>query len=290
MVRTLRVRMTGGAVKIAPPVEPGPGRDGRKRGMDLTIAATPCRVAEKRTLARGIYDMWVCCPAAAEAKPGQFVGVLCGGFELRRPISICEIDAARGMLRLVFQVRGQGTRWLSAVREGECVDILAPLGNGFIPAKPGQRAVFVGGGIGVPPLLEAAKPYGANADAILGFRTASLAILGDDFSKVCRTVTLVTEDGTGGERGLVTAPLSRRLDEAPCDAVYACGPRPMLAAVAAEAAQRRIACFVSMEARMACGMGACLSCAVPAKAPGGGQQMLQVCKHGPVFDAATLVW
>lgn len=256
----------------------------------MTIAATSCRVAAKQTLARGIYDIWVVCPAAAEAKAGQFVGVLCGERTLRRPISICEIDARRGMLRLVFQVRGEGTRWLAGVREGECLNILAPLGNGFAPAKPDRKAVFVGGGVGVPPLLEAAKPYGRNADAILGFRSGPLAILTDEFEKICGHVTLVTEDGTGGERGLVTAPLARRLESAPCDAVFACGPRPMLAAVAKEAAARKVPCFVSMEARMGCGMGACLACAIPAKAPGGGRMMLQVCKHGPVFDAAKLVW
>ena len=255
----------------------------------MAIAATPCRVAVKRSLARGIYEMWVCCPAAAQARAGQFVDIRCGGFPLRRPISICEIDARRGRLRLVFQVRGEGTRWLAGVREGECVDILAPLGNGFNPGGTGRRAVLVGGGIGVPPLLEAAKPFG-NAEAILGFRTAALAILTDDFAKVCRTVTLVTEDGTGGERGLVTAPLIRRLDGAPCDVVFACGPRPMLAAVAKETAARQVPCYVSMEARMACGRGACLSCAIRAKAPGGGEQTLQVCKHGPVFDASKLIW
>lgn len=256
----------------------------------MTIAATPCRVAAKRSLARGIYDMWVCGPQAAQARAGQFVGVQCGSLPLRRPISICEIDARQGMLRLVFQVRGEGTRWLAGVREGECVNILGPLGNGFTPGKADRRAVFVGGGIGVPPLLEAIKPYGQNAEAILGFRTATLAILTDEFAKSCKAVALVTEDGTGGEKGLVTGPLVRRLGAAPCDVIYACGPRPMLAAVAKEAAARSIPCFVSMEARMACGMGACLSCAIRTKAPGGGEQMLQVCKHGPVFDAAKIIW
>ena len=254
------------------------------------IAAQPCLVVSKRNIARGIYDIWVACPQAAQTRAGQFVMVRCEGFPLRRPVSVCEIDAAGGRLRLVVEVRGEGTQWMAGVREGECLDILAPLGNGFNLGDTGRRAVFVGGGIGVPPLLEAARPFGPHADIFLGFRSAGAVILTEDFARQGGRVTVATQDGTAGEKGLITAPLARRLDSAPCGVMAACGPRPMLAAVAAMAMERHIPCFVSMEERMACGVGACLSCACRTRADDGGEQILHVCKHGPVFDAARIIW
>ena len=254
------------------------------------IVAQPCPVISNQNIARGIYDIWAACPQAAQTRAGQFVMVRCAGFTLRRPISVCEIDAAGGRLRLVVEIRGEGTGRLAGVRAGESLDILAPLGNGFSLGDTGRRAVFVGGGIGTPPLLEAAKPFGANADVFLGFRSAGAVILTEDFARQGNRVTVATEDGTAGEKGLITAPLARRLDDAPCDVIAACGPRPMLAAVAAMAMERRIPCFVSMEERMACGVGACLSCACRTRADDGGEQILHVCKHGPVFDAAKIIW
>jgi dihydroorotate dehydrogenase electron transfer subunit len=263
-----------------------------KTGSDdksMEIAASLCRILSKKQIAGGIYDIWVDYPAAAAVKPGQFVNVKCDGFTLRRPLSVCEADRENGRLRLVFEIRGEGTAELAQAEEGGSLDILAPLGNGFNLGRTDRRAVFVGGGIGVPPLLDAAKPFGGNADAILGFRSAGAVILKEDFNKFCGSVTLVTEDGSAGEKGLVTAPLTRRLDAAPCGVIFACGPRPMLRAVAGEAAKRDIPCFVSMEARMACGVGACLSCACRVNMSGK-EQYLHVCKNGPVFDARRIVW
>ncbi len=255
----------------------------------MTISALPCPVLSKENIAAGVYDVWLSTPQAELAKPGQFVGVRCDGFTLRRPVSICEIDRARGRLRLVFEERGEGTRWMAGVRPGETLDVLAPLGNGFNLGDTGRTAVFVGGGIGVPPLLEAAKPFAGHATAILGFRSKVNVILKADFERYGIPVTVTTQDGTEGEAGVVIPPLEKRLDAAPYGVIFACGPRPMLAAVAKTAETRGIPCFVSMEARMACGVGACLSCTIPVRV-GNEVQNWHVCKNGPVFDAAKIVW
>lgn len=247
-----------------------------------------CTIKKIKKLTSAAFDLWVEAPKiAAEARPGQFVAVKCEGFTLRRPISLCEIDRA-GLIRLVYEVRGDGTEWLSRQVEGESIDVLGPLGNGFELENTDRPVVFVGGGIGVPPLLAASRPFGGNADAILGFRSADAVILEDDFAQNC-AVTLCTDDGSAGRKGLVADPLRERLEISPCAAVYACGPRPMLKAVAELCRKMGVPCFVSMEERMACGVGACLSCACKVKR-GGKEQYAHVCKNGPVFDAEVIVW
>lgn len=247
-------------------------------------------IVTKNNLSKDIYDLWIYSPKlASEAKPGQFVDVKCNGFTLRRPISICDIDKQNGRIRLVFEVRGQGTNWMSNKHGGGCIDLLGPLGNGFTFENPDKPAVFVGGGIGVPPLLAGARIFGENATAILGFRSAGAVILEKDFKKLGAKVTVCTDDGTYGRHGVVTEPLLEQLVTEPCGAVYACGPKPMLKAVAAICEKRGIPCFVSMEERMACGVGACLSCACKVKTDGR-KHYDHVCKHGPVFDAKTIVW
>lgn len=252
-------------------------------------------IISKDSPAKGIYDLWVSCPAiAAVAKPGQFVDIRCEGYTLRRPISICKIDRDKA-IRLVFVVKGGGTEWLAARREGETLDLLGPLGNGFDVSAPGS-AVFVGGGIGVPPMLEAADATiknGGKATVILGFRSADAVILTEDFKNCGCEVRLATDDGSAGHHGFVTGLLKERLLESPCSAVYACGPRPMLKAVAELSekmgASTGIPCFVSMEERMACGVGACLGCACKVK-ENGREHYQHVCKNGPVFDSRKVVW
>ena len=247
-------------------------------------------IKSKTNSAKGIYDIWVDCPKLAEeAKPGQFVDVKCDGFTLRRPISICEIDVKNGGIRLVFEVRGEGTAWLAEKNAGDSVDLLGPLGNGFMLGNTDRPVVFVGGGIGVPPLLAAAQPFGIHATAIIGFRSASAVILKEDFEAANVKVTLCSDDGTAGFHGLVTVPLRERLDAAPCSAVFACGPMPMLKAVAQLCADKGIDCYISMEERMACGVGACLSCACKVKSEGR-EKYLHVCKNGPIFNAKQVVF
>ena len=191
---------------------------------------------------------------ASKAQPGQFAHLLVPGKTLRRPISICDADPEEGTLRLVFQVRGEGTELLSQFEEGQTVDILAPLGHGFTAGDPSRRAVLVGGGIGVPPLLMAAKPFGKNATVILGFRSRDAVILKEDFEKAGCRVILCTDDGSAGFRGLVTEPLRKVLEE-PKDVVLACGPGPMLKGVAeeAEATGRTLPDFPGGTDGMRCG-------------------------------------
>jgi dihydroorotate dehydrogenase electron transfer subunit len=261
----------------------------------MAAAAALCPVLTKNSLAKGIYEITIACPdMAAQAAPGQFVHIRCGGATLRRPISICGLDKAAGTMRLVFEERGEGTRWLARVGPGQALDVLGPLGNGFDFARLTGPAVFVGGGIGTPPLLGAAEAYlaaapGNAACAILGFRSADAVILGRDFEAAGVPVRLATDDGTAGRRGLVTELLRERLAEGRPAAVFACGPRPMLRGVASLAREAGAPCFVSMEERMACGVGACLGCAIKVVAQGR-EQYRHVCKDGPVFDAESVVW
>ncbi len=240
-------------------------------------------IAEKRAIARGVFDLTIDCPEiAALAEAGQFAQVAADGFFLRRPISICDIDKEHGTIRLVFEVRGKGTEKLSDLQKGGLIDIIAPLGNGFTVID-GGKAVCVGGGIGTPPMLGIAKKYGGNAQVISGFRTAGIAILQEDFAAAGCQTTLCTDDGTAGVHGFVTAPLEERLKSDKPDIVYACGPMPMLKGIANLCKQYGVKCEVSLEQRMACGVGACLVC-VCRTVKDGEQILSHVCKDGPVFD------
>lgn len=224
-----------------------------------------------------------CAELAEESWCGRFVNIRCGEKPLRRPISICEIDKANGTITLVFEVRGEGTEWLAARKAGDELDVLGPLGNGFFPNQE-KRAIFIGGGIGCPPMLGAAQAYGANAEAILGFRSAAQVILLDDFKGCCQSVEVTTNDGSYGVKGFVTDVLKDKLSENPDCVVYACGPMPMLRGIADMCAQKGVQCFVSLEQRMGCGVGACLVCACKTQ-EADGDHMRHVCKNGPVFDA-----
>ena len=240
-------------------------------------------IVEKKASAKGIFDVTVLCPEiAAEAQPGQFAQVAAEGFFLRRPISICDIDKENGTLRMVFEVRGKGTDKISELHKGDLIDIIAPLGRGFTVYE-GKKAVCVGGGIGTPPMLGIAKQYGEDAQVISGFRTAAVAILQEGFAAVgCRT-TLCTDDGTAGIHGFVTEPLKERLEKDKPDIIYACGPAPMLKNIVKLAKEYGVKTEVSLEQRMACGVGACLVC-VCRTVKDGEQYLSHVCKDGPVFD------
>lgn len=236
------------------------------------------RLLENRRIADGIFS-WIVenneLPALAEC--GQFVNVKVPGRVLRRPISIC--DADENTLRLVFQVKGEGTRIMSEMKAGDEVEILAPLGHGF-EIDRNKRYCFVGGGIGVPPLLFAAKQT-INPLVITGFRSRNLIILQDEFESIGSELILTTDDGSEGIHGFVTDVLKEHLDEV--DEVCACGPMPMLRAVA-EVCNGKVRCQVSLEERMGCGIGACLVCSCKTKV-GDDTVMTQVCRRGPVYDA-----
>ncbi|MCH3971441.1 MAG: dihydroorotate dehydrogenase electron transfer subunit [Oscillospiraceae bacterium] len=244
-----------------------------------------CRILERRQLTPDTFRLRVSAPKLAPmAKPGQFAQVLVPGMALRRPISICKIEPEA--LCFVVQVRGEGTRRLSLLQPQDQVDLLAPLGNGFpLAGDSGRHAVFVGGGIGVPPLLGAAAAFSGRCSAVLGFRSASAVILTDEFAHAGCQVQVATDDGSFGVHGLVTDILKT----ISFDVCYACGPLPMLRAVAALCRERKTPCWISMEQRMACGIGACLGCAVELCRADGSHYYGHVCKDGPVFSADQVV-
>ncbi len=252
---------------------------------------------------------------AAAAQPGQFVHVLCGrgpagdGIHryLRRPFSLLRAREARGEAEFVYRVQGDGTRWLAGLRPGSPLSVLGPLGRPF-PLPPARlAAVLVGGGVGVPPLFFLARllcGLGRPVSVILGARTKNLLLLEGAFRRLGCAVTVTTEDGSRGRRGLVTGPLEEILAGGDV-VVYACGPIPMLAAVQAQLARRGAPGYLAVEERMACGVGACLGCPVPVVAePGAACELAaayealdrarrgelplryaRVCVDGPVFPS-----
>ena len=244
-----------------------------------------CTVVEAVRLNAFAYSFTLEAEGMTPEGPDQFVHVKCGHSRLlRRPISIC--DWEENLLRIVFEVRGEGTEWLSRRKAGDRLDVLGPLGRGFRMDREG-RYLLVGGGIGVPPMLGCAKWTAGRSTAVLGFRSADRAMLSEDFQKSCKEIILCSDDGSIGRHGFVDAQVRDILEkDKDFTAVLACGPKPMLKNVAAVAAGFGVPCQVSMEERMACGVGACLGCAIQ-MADG---TMQHVCKDGPVFDAGEVDW
>lgn len=248
-------------------------------------------VIKKENLAKDIYSFEIFCPEiASAAKPGQFAQVKVSGKFLRRPVSICEINKEKGTIRLVFAVKGEGTRILAETEKNSNIDILAPLGNGFETDDSFKKVILVGGGIGVPPMVQLSAVYKERASAIIGFRDKAAVILRNEFERNGSEVIVCTDDGSEGIHGFVTSPLEDILSEKSADIIYACGPVPMLKNISAAAKKYNTKCFVSLEERMGCGIGACLVCVCSIKDKNGAEQSLHVCKNGPVFNAEEVVW
>ena len=247
-------------------------------------------ITEKTAIARNIYSFTISCPEVADAaRPGQFVHIRANGFTLRRPISICGIDKEKGTLRIVFEIRGQGTEEIAKLNKGDLIDMLAPLGHGFTVKPDAEKVILIGGGIGTPPMLPLAKVYSEKAVVISGFRNSSAAILQEDFKAAGAEVILCTDDGSAGIHGFVTQPLKELAEKGGISAVYACGPMPMLKGVSAICQENGIYCEISLEERMACGIGACLGCACRTKR-NDEEYFAHVCKDGPVFKAEEVLW
>ncbi len=216
--------------------------------------------------------------------PGQFVHIKCGHSRLlRRPISVCSCQAGEGdapdRLTVVFEVRGEGTAWLAGRREGQSLDVMGLLGNGFPIEREGRYLLVA--------MLGCAQYAPGRCTAILGFRSGDRVMLEEQFRSVCSQVQVATDDGSYGFHGYVDALVRRELEgDRGYDAVLACGPRPMLRNVARAAEDFGVRCLVSMEERMGCGVGACLVCACD-MADGSRKH---VCKDGPVFDAREVDW
>ena len=223
-----------------------------------------------------------------EMLPGQFVEVRVDGSPatfLRRPISINFVDRAQNELWLLVATIGDGTRRVAALAQGDILNCLLPLGNGFTPAKVGERVLLIGGGVGVAPLLYMGaemQKTGIEPTFLLGARTAKDLLLTNIFNMYGR-VYVTTEDGSEGEKGFVTN--HSILQQEHFDRISTCGPTPMMKAVARLARDRGIDCEASLENLMACGLGACLCCVEKTT-----EGNLCVCKDGPVFNISRLLW
>lgn len=243
------------------------------------------KIVSQECIAGGIYSMWLQTEnIAAGAKAGQFISMYTNAADklLPRPISICEIDAAKGQLRVVYRVTGEhtGTELFSKMGAGETLEIVGPLGNGF--TKETKKAFLFGGGIGIPPMLELAKELDCEKQIIAGYKdelflTEELKQYGELY--------IATEDGSAGTKGNVMDAV--RENGLTADVIYACGPTPMLRAIKAYAKEHGILCYISMEEKMACGIGACLACVCKSKEIDGHSHVhnKRVCKDGPVFLA-----
>ena len=246
------------------------------------------KVYKQREIALGIYDMWIDTTLASQAKPGQFISVYTQDKSalLPRPISICEADTINSRLRIVYRVAGKGTAEFSSYETGHRVDILGTLGNGFpLEKAEGKRLFLMGGGIGIPPMLAVAKAVKntTSVDVIVGYRDKEL-FLAEDLQKYA-AVHVATEDGSVGTKGNVMNVIEE--EKLVADIIFACGPMPMLRAIKQYAAKKGIEAYLSLEERMACGVGACLGCVVKTKEVDHHSHVnnARICTDGPVYNA-----
>ena len=244
------------------------------------------RIIEQQEIAPGIYSLWLETEKlAGEARPGQFVSVYCREESrlLPRPISICEIDKEKKALRLVYRAAGAGTTEFSGYGPGETLRLVGPLGNGFPLDKDYKRVFLIGGGIGVPPMVELSKQLPGEKLVISGYRDDHL-FLTEELGRHA-ALYVATEDGSVGTKGNVLDAI--RENALAADAIFACGPAPMLRALKAYAAEQGMDCYLSMEERMACGIGACLACVCKSKDIDAHTNVKnkRICKDGPVFAA-----
>ena len=242
-------------------------------------------ILQQECIGTDIYSLWLDAPQiASKAKPGQFISVYSNdsGRVLPRPISICEIDREKGALRIVYRIAGKGTKEFSGMKAGETLDILGPLGNGFpMDVIKGKRVFMMGGGIGVPPMVQTAKEAEAEVTVIAGYRNSEI-FLKEELEQN-GTLVIATEDGSVGTKGNVMDAIRENHLEA--DVIFACGPTPMLRAIKTYAEENGILCYISMEEKMACGVGACLACVCKSKDVDHHSHVhnKRICKDGPVF-------
>ncbi|MDD3414388.1 MAG: dihydroorotate dehydrogenase electron transfer subunit [Lachnospiraceae bacterium] len=247
-------------------------------------------VISQENIATDIYSMWIETSVAEEAKPGQFLSVYTksDSMLLPRPISICEVNEERTALRIVYRVVGKGTAEFSWYEDGEDISILGPIGNGFPveAVKEGNRVFLIGGGIGIPPMLQLAKQLSCEKDIILGYRDE--LFLNNELASY-GNVFVATEDGSAGSKGnIMNCILDNKLN---ADIIFACGPMPMLRAIKAYAKEQGIKAYISLEERMACGVGACLGCVCKTKEKDHHSHVnnARVCTDGPVFEAEEVM-
>ena len=257
-----------------------------------------CTITSNVEISPGVRLMWVEAPdVAITAQPGQFITVRCEDFTLRRPFSIHRVsplsspstgeDLGEGKIAILFQVVGKGTLWLSQRQVGDKIDILGPLGKGFSVEPSSRNLLLVAGGIGIAPLLFLAQ-YASSQHSVTLIHGGSTAAQIYSLSLLNKVRFIpVTEDGSMGEKGMVTDILPGFLDWA--DQIYACGPVDMYKAMAEMPLRAPLCnlkrCQISLEVRMGCGIGACYSCTIPTK-----RGLRRVCHDGPVFELDDILW
>ena len=237
---------------------------------------------------------------AAVCRPGNFVAIAVGGDSskmiLRRAFAISRIthgNASGGAMELIVAPHGSGSRWLCVQPEGSEIDIVAPLGKAFgIPTSP-VNALLVGGGYGSAPLFglaEVLKSRGCRVDMLLGASTGSKIYAPLEGKRSASTLKIYTEDGSMGEHGRVTAPISSLIATSAVDVIYSCGPMSMLRAISDLTSGTDVVHQCAVEESMACGIGICMTCVLPVKDEAGSVSMLRSCIDGPVMDASTVAW
>lgn len=240
-------------------------------------------IVRQEEIAPSIYSMLLKTKVAALAIPGQFISVYSNdeAHLLPRPISICEIFPEKEQLRIVYRIAGEGTKEFSRYRSGDSLKILGPLGNGYNLLN--RDALIIGGGIGIPPMLGLAKEIHGPKTMVLGYRSSDTFLL--DSFKGLGDIYIASDDGSVGIKGTVIDAIENAALKP--EVIYACGPMPMLKAVKAYAGERDILCYLSLEERMACGIGACLGCITKSTSIDNHSKVRnkRICTEGPVFDA-----
>lgn len=243
-------------------------------------------------IAKDIYSMLIRVPDIANSveMPGQFINLYPKEKHtiLPRPISICEIDNKEETIRIVYQVVGDGTGQFSKLKGGDEIRVSGPIGRGFDVSGDHREHLLVGGGVGIPPLLELSKRLKGNVTVILGFRDEPYLI--EDFEKYGAKIYVATESGKYGSKGNVLDILKQ--EDIKIDMAYSCGPKPMLKALNSWCQEKDIPVQVSLEERMACGIGVCVGCVCKKKDNGNkdGWSYKKTCTDGPVFMGSDVIW
>lgn len=229
---------------------------------------------------------------AAGIRPGQFLDLAVEGCLLRRPLSVYLSDPDAGTVSVAFDAIGPGTRCLAARVPGDVLSVVGPLGHGFDPPEGPGADLVVGGGYGAAALSSLAAALdarGSQVHAVLGGRTAERVFADDVLAGACASIAVLTDDGSAGARGVVTDPLPALIERFSPRGVYACGPMPMLEAVAALCARAGVPSQLAVEEFMACGIGVCWTCVLPVRVDGSVKR-LRSCTEGPVFEGARIAW
>ncbi len=236
-------------------------------------------VVENKEIAEEIFALTFSCGEAVPVRAGQFCMIGVMGFPLRRPIAVCKAEGER--ITVCYRLKGEGTRALSRVNAGEVLSVLLPLGNGFFVAEEEKRIAVVGGGVGIFPLISLIREYEGKKEisAYMGFRNRDALCMEEEMARA-NHLTLASDDGSVGFHGTAVQAFINDFNRAKPQAVFACGPTPMLRALKGAANDLGVPVYVSLEERMGCGLGACLVC-VCNKTDG---RHARVCKDGPVFE------